>query len=224
MNQGSYAGPERRAAQRWADGRLLAVALDEVDHGLLVVRHDLSVVFANQAARRVLAGSRVLGLLAGHLQPGAEAQRGALQAALQAASARRVRSLLRLTDDTGQEAQELSVSPLQEGEAPQLAGACLVKLGRSELASELSVMAFARLYQLSPREREVLLCLCSGLRPAEVAAALGLSLSTVRTHLHHLRRKAGVSTVLALLGKVSAVPSTEPALKPPPATHPGSSG
>lgn len=48
--------------------------------------------------------------------------------------------------------------------------------------------------QLTPREREVLALAAQGLTAAATAERLGLSLATVKTHLHHLYEKLGVGT------------------------------
>ncbi len=47
---------------------------------------------------------------------------------------------------------------------------------------------------LSPREREVLRLICTGLANAEIAARLGISDKTVRNHVSHLFDKLGVWT------------------------------
>jgi DNA-binding NarL/FixJ family response regulator len=46
---------------------------------------------------------------------------------------------------------------------------------------------------LSPREREVLRALAQGYRNKEIAAALGVSVGTVKTHLRHIFRKLKVA-------------------------------
>ena len=51
----------------------------------------------------------------------------------------------------------------------------------------------AVLRALSPREREVLHSLAQGLRNSEIAARLGVSVGTVKTHLRHIYRKLEVS-------------------------------
>ncbi|MFD9885634.1 response regulator transcription factor [Streptomyces alboflavus] len=47
---------------------------------------------------------------------------------------------------------------------------------------------------LTPRESEVIVLLAQGKSNAEVAEKLSVSLATVRSHVHHVLRKMGVST------------------------------
>jgi DNA-binding NarL/FixJ family response regulator len=53
--------------------------------------------------------------------------------------------------------------------------------------------AAGSLRSLSTREAQVLHSLAHGLSNKEIAAALGLSVGTVKTHLRHIFRKLGVS-------------------------------
>ncbi|MFH8988084.1 response regulator transcription factor [Streptomyces sp. NPDC017940] len=48
--------------------------------------------------------------------------------------------------------------------------------------------------ELTPRESEVIVLLAQGKSNAEVAEELSVSLATVRSHVHHVLRKMGVST------------------------------
>lgn len=50
---------------------------------------------------------------------------------------------------------------------------------------------------LTPREREVLMCLCEGLNRMEVAARLRLSTNTVRTHVQSILSKLDVNSSVA---------------------------
>lgn len=61
-----------------------------------------------------------------------------------------------------------------------------------------AAMPAAELAGLSPREREVLVLLTQGCTDVQLARRLGLSLSTVRTHLCRIRDKLGVRTRLQL--------------------------
>jgi DNA-binding NarL/FixJ family response regulator len=58
---------------------------------------------------------------------------------------------------------------------------------------------------LTSRQREVLRCLADGLSRSEVAAELGLSPHTVRTHVQEVLRKAGVHSTLAAVARAREV-------------------
>lgn len=55
---------------------------------------------------------------------------------------------------------------------------------------------------LSPREHEIALLACEGLSDKEIGRSLGISPTTVRTHLEHAFRKLEVSSRLALLRRL----------------------
>jgi two-component system nitrate/nitrite response regulator NarL len=52
--------------------------------------------------------------------------------------------------------------------------------------------------RLTRREREVLAHIAAGMKSKEIAAALGVSLSTINTHREHLAKKLSTSSVAAL--------------------------
>jgi DNA-binding CsgD family transcriptional regulator len=54
---------------------------------------------------------------------------------------------------------------------------------------------------LSPRERDCLLWLASGLRTREIAARMGLARVTVDLHLRNARRKLGAATLPQAVAK-----------------------
>ncbi len=68
------------------------------------------------------------------------------------------------------------------------------------------------LHQLSAREREVLDDLAKGRQAQEIAANLGVSVSTVRTHIRSIFVKLKVNSQLALLAKL--VSETSPSQPP----------
>lgn len=55
--------------------------------------------------------------------------------------------------------------------------------------------------RVTPREREVLALLSLGGTTTGIAEQLGVSPSTVRTHIEHMRRRFGVSTRAGLVGR-----------------------
>lgn len=73
----------------------------------------------------------------------------------------------------------------------------ITPLGRREVAPLL-----AKLYGLSPREREVLTLVARGLSTKEIATRLGISGYTVQEHLSHASDKVGVRGRRALLARL----------------------
>lgn len=59
--------------------------------------------------------------------------------------------------------------------------------------------AFAYLHRLTQREREVLQQLVAGTVPKKIAVALGLSVDTVRTHIHSILQKSGERRIGSLV-------------------------
>jgi two-component system nitrate/nitrite response regulator NarL len=71
----------------------------------------------------------------------------------------------------------------------------LVDLGTARLETEREMRR--RMAELTPREREVLWALSEGETASEIAAALSLSVGTVRSHIQGILGKLGVSNQLA---------------------------
>ena len=66
-----------------------------------------------------------------------------------------------------------------------------------------STASAPELKQLTPRQREVLELLGAGKNARQIAAALSISLATVRTHIRHILRALGVNTQLAAVVRAS---------------------
>lgn len=62
---------------------------------------------------------------------------------------------------------------------------------------------------LSAREREVLGLVAHGLPPAEICEQLGITSSTVRTHIEHARGKLGARTQAQAVAKAIATGQLE---------------
>lgn len=206
-----YLGPERRRGGGGHLPRLLSALLDEVDHGMLVLRADGRVLHLNHVARDDLAQPDYpLALQDGRLNATAPDLARALRQAVDEACHRDRRSLLHLPHGS----EDLSVGVMPLPAPPGLSGAlALVKLGRRALAGELAVHAYSRANGLSYREQEVLQALCEGLRPGAIATKLCITVATVRTHVHNLRRKAGAPDVNTLIRQVARLPPILPAIK-----------
>lgn len=76
------------------------------------------------------------------------------------------------------------------GSYPQRHLGVVLRTLRSDIGS--AATAAGRLSSLTARERHVLGLLVEGLSAREMAAQLGLSVNTVRTHMHRIFRKLGV--------------------------------
>ncbi len=104
-------------------------------------------------------------------------------------------------------------------------GGLLVKENRLELAKTIQAGALAYnssmngVSQLSEREREILTLAATGASNKEIAARLGISPFTVKTHLSHIFEKLGVSTrTEAVSLALQSAPAVESAAEPSPAS------
>ena len=73
-----------------------------------------------------------------------------------------------------------------------------VRLSIAFLPDAEPAAALAQRYRLTPREAEIAVCLGAGSTLPEAAAALGIGLTTARTHLMRLFDKTGTRSQLAL--------------------------
>jgi DNA-binding CsgD family transcriptional regulator len=185
-----------------AVARCLALALDEIDYGLLLLDDGGCVVHANHAARHELAGADPLQLI-GHELHARTAGDGAQLSEALAGARRGLRRLVTL----GATARRLSVAVIPlvsaSGDGEQ---ATLVVLGRQQLCGHLAVQCYARSHGLTPAESRVLEALCDGLDPRAVAELHGVGLATVRTQIGHIRAKTGAASIRDLVRQVSVLP------------------
>lgn len=84
---------------------------------------------------------------------------------------------------------------LAEGIDPD-APLCLAVVLNQDSQNDVS---FAEVFQLSPAELVILRALASGETPKSIASARATSLATVRTQIHNLMRKTGVSSMSHLI-------------------------
>jgi DNA-binding CsgD family transcriptional regulator len=204
---GAYSGPERRIQRDW-----FAATLDELDYGMLLLNDTQQVVHVNHAARVELDGDHPLQLLGHELRARHPHDIPALQAALQNAAQRGLRKLLTL----GAGASRLSASVVPLGDAMTL-----LILSKRQVCESLSVQGFARAHGLTPAETRVLVELCQGVPPGEIAAELGVGIATVRSQIGSIRQKTGAASIRNLVRQVAVLPPLmsvlRHALKPGPA-------
>jgi len=195
---GRYAGPERRTQHSW-----LVATLDEVDYGMLLLTETGHVVHANHVARIELDGQHPLQLVGHELRARHTHDATALHAALQNAALRGLRKLLTLGD--GAHRACVSIVPVGADHAPGEAST-LVMLGKRQVCESLSVQGFARSHSLTPAETRVLVALCQGTPPGEIAADLCVGIATVRSQIGSIRQKTGAGSIRALVRQVAVLP------------------
>ena len=180
----------------------LTAALDEIDYGLVLLGADMQLVHLNEAARVELDGLHPLLLQHGREIRARRAQDEPPLADALGAAQRGLRCMLSL-GDAGHRAN-VAVVPLA---GPHGAGtATLLMLGKREVCETLSVQGFARCHRLTGAETRVLLELCRGTPPGEIASELGVAVSTVRTQIGNVRLKTGAASIRALVRQVAVLP------------------
>jgi DNA-binding CsgD family transcriptional regulator len=203
----AYQGPERRHthALHW---RWLALMLDEVDHGMLLLLDGHHVVHANHVARAELDSAHPLQLLGRELRARDSADVAPLHEAISAAVLRGLRRLIAL----GRGAQRISIAvvPLAAG---QEHAATLLVFGKRRVCGELSAQGYARCHGLTQAEAVVLQRLCDGQEPQEIAAGLGVAISTVRTQISAIRAKTDTASIRELVQRVAMLPPLVSALR-----------
>ena len=201
----NYCGPERRAAPPGGP-HWMAAALDELDYGVLLLHGDAQVLHVNHAARTELDDAHPLQLMAGRLRVRRSLDLAPLNDALCSAAVRGLRKLLTLGE--GAHRVSVSVVPLATHGAKGAHSdpVVLVILGKRQVCEVLSVQGFARGHGLSAAEARVLALLCHGTPPTQIAAQIGVAISTVRSQIGNIRIKTGAESIRALVRQVAVLP------------------
>ncbi len=213
--------------QQFSELDLLRLTLNQVDYGLVVVDVDSRAVqYANALGHDALEGvSDSLGkkryntglcLLQGRVVACRPADADPLHRALERTRIG-VRELLSLSVGNGTCVVALVPlsAPKDNPPANAAAGAtrnatppchALLVFAKQQLCDSSTVALFARDRGLTSAEGQVLVQVCSGLRPAAIARRHGVQISTVRTQLRNIRVKTCCETIGELIQKVSVLP------------------
>ena len=183
---------------RWPN--LYLAVLDEVNYGLILVRRDGEVLFANRAARRECGPDQPLGIELNRLTLRSAGEKERMNRALADACNGR-----RTMVDLGSLEQRacLAVVPLAAGSQPP---AALLILGRNGTADALALQLFSKVHQLTPAESSVLAALSEGLRPAQIASQHGVAVCTVRTQIRSIRQKTLTRSIGHLVHLIERLP------------------
>lgn len=187
----------------------LAGALDELDYGIVVLFEGMGIVHLNDAAQVELDDLHPLQLVGNELRARLARDVAPLHEAVTAATTRGMRRLLTVGEQTHR--TSISVVPLEsDDDGPR---AVLIVLGKREMCESLSVQGFARIHRLTGAEVRVLKELCNGVPPAQIAALLGVAISTVRSQIGSMRAKTGADSIRALVRQVAVLPPVKGVLR-----------
>lgn len=205
----------RRRPYRALTAGALGGGLDAAGVAALCVGAGRRLVWANAAAEALLAGGDGIGTsVAGQVRLTDPAAMAALDAALTPVGTPKALAPVSLKLDGGAaSARQVTICRLELGvvqvffSAPAALVIVTPAAGTTTgLAGAASGGWLARLAAagLTERERVVALDLAAGLAPAEIAAARGVSVATVRSHLKQIYAKLGVrrqAELVALAGR-----------------------
>lgn len=192
----AYGAGEPPLATEW-----MARALDEVDYPMAVVGVEGTLAWTNRSARALLRSGVPLRVdEQGRLHAADGEREEAFQQACTQASRRGLRKWVSLSASRFAAA----IFPLQgRSDGPMQT---LVVLSRPALCEQLTLQGFARLYELTPAETEVLSALAAGRKPSQIARDHQVAISTVRTQIGALRSKTGATSIPQLVASISRLP------------------
>jgi DNA-binding CsgD family transcriptional regulator len=184
---------------------LLAGVLDQLAYGVMVLRACARVCYANREALRACGSGSGLRMSCGRLVAAHDHEWLDFARALRSACEGR-RSMV--TFRSCEPCLRLAVMPLGTGARESLdeERRALLVFGKPKLCEPLSETFFAREYGLTAAESNILVALCDGLRPAQIAQRQGIAVSTVRTHVASVRDKTGATSIAALVRMVTTLP------------------
>jgi DNA-binding CsgD family transcriptional regulator len=199
---------------------LAAPDLIRTPHGCLLLASDGRVLHANTAARQITAANQVLRLANDGLHARAPAEDALLQELLRLARFGRgqARSGGRLTLQRPR-GLPVTVQTLPLGShwlAQAFPGCTLVLIIDGERMARIGRQALQELYGLTPAEAALAVRIPGSRGLQKLAEELGLSLSTVRTHLQRAFEKTGTHRqaelvqLISELDRIGADPTDQP--------------
>lgn len=197
------------AAAREGDA-LRRSAFDALALPVLVVRQDASVVTANTSASALLEGHADVSAVAGQLTLSNGASQAALRAVLQEASRGRS-SIVRVPGRGGGLALRVTTQRITGAARSAL---FTVEIFDRHRRLSPSAAALQSSFGLTRRQAQTARMVVAGLRPKDIADRLGVSHTTVRSHLKAVFLKTGAtsqaglaSMLLDFVSPVRPVPS-----------------
>jgi DNA-binding CsgD family transcriptional regulator/PAS domain-containing protein len=204
------------AAYRAAEEALQQQLLDEMPLGAVIADKTRRVLFANAAAREILAAGDGLSLVDGRLQAARAFETNALTAHLRNAA----RAMpgpgdvaLLVARPSGKQPFALLVAPLRPvREEEDIAALARMTVLLADLDGRSGVLAprLMQLFGLSKAEARIAAGIAEGRRLQEIAQANDVRMPTVRTQLRAALKKIGVARQADLVRVVLTLPATLP--------------
>lgn len=194
-----------------ANARLAGAILDALAVPVLAVTRSRRIVLANASAQSILSARDGVHVIDGKLALGHPPAGGALERALTAAcdghgaSPGSRTTLLEGTRPSGRRALDVVVAAIPARDAGRSPRA-LVLLHDPEQENRAIEEIALRRYRLTRAELAVARNLLAGESSQGIAAALGISVHTVRTHLKRLLSKTGAGTRADLMRELLGSP------------------
>jgi DNA-binding CsgD family transcriptional regulator/PAS domain-containing protein len=175
--------------------------LDTLSVGIYLHDRQGRLIFMNHVAKCQIKAGNVLRIADNRLSSASAEARDALDRAIATAcsdSAGQCPASIALPlQKNGAAGLIATVMALNHGQYQSLAtpfvADCAVFVQDPRIAPLVPAEALARLFGLTPAERDVLLALADGRSPQGVAEVLGIALATVKSHLHKIFEKTGTS-------------------------------
>ena len=178
----------------------LADVVDRLNAGVILLDTACNIVHGNPAAETLLAADDVLRSVAGRLVARSSAANSALrdifrdagEVAVAAAAGRKIP--LMSHDGSYYVAHVIALpSLLREGAAERTSAVGALFIWKAELDGRSCAGLIDRTFELTPAELRVLQSIVEVGGVPETAVALGIAETTVKTHLHRVFAKTGVS-------------------------------
>lgn len=198
-----------RLAQSGMQERTTRAALDALDTAVLLVDSRLDVLYANASALALFGPGLERSLhcpASGSprwcaLPQLARAVRQAIGTGQGKRLAAPIASALRLPRPDAPDLC-LTVAPFQPPQGPLRQRPCALVLARDPQAPAITVPALQQLFDLTQAEALVAQALAQGAAIDRIAADTGVSINTVRTHLHHIYNKTGTARQGELITRI----------------------
>jgi DNA-binding CsgD family transcriptional regulator len=186
----------------------LSATLDALAIAVVITTKDARITFANRKAEQHLSSATALRLEGGRLSAVDPRSSEALQAAIDTAAAGTKvdipgGSIVVSVERRNERPLAAWVLPLDAGLREQLgatfAGQVAIFIREFGDATPVPAEVFVRQYGVTPAECRVLLLLVQGMTPDAVADALGISATTVKSHIGKLLVKTNVQRQVDLV-------------------------